>query len=824
MQASLYDGICPKRVRAFRYQVPFVFRSDSMAVLKRSQRLASFWESSYVRVFVALVLAFTAYVALSFYFINSYTNLLYDSRKQELKRLVEIGLNTIEPLRQQQRQGALSPEQARAAGVALVRRMTYTYGLGSNYLFMSDYVGDMLVQPFEPEKEGTSQWDLRDANGKYIIRELVAAAESPAGRGYVEYSYPPPGRKDPQTKVSYVVGIPEWDAYIGTGMYMEDIVAEQSLYMRNSLLLTGALAFVILGILILSLHPLMSSHSTLLQLFEQVQRHPDNLPSVPVERWRVGSEGWRLLSGLQSMFRRIESSQREVKDNQKRFTQVFHASPIPISITALADGQYVEVNDAWLQLFGYTRSEVEGASSLSLNVWVDPVQRNEMIAQLEDKGSLRDYEHLARTKAGQVRDLLVSAEVVELNHRLYNLSLLVDITERKQAHQELERRVAERTHELATLNAIAEVVSQSLDLKEIMNAALTKAMESMRMQVGTAYSLEEGQAPDEDKKLILAARQGLSAEFSKRVGTRRVRGTAIQVAAEAQKPVVWLVAHYPDLHIKEALELEGVRQVINVPLFAKGKFVGAFNLGTRQERTIAPEELALLAAIGQQVAVAVENAHLYHQAEQSAALAERSRLARELHDSVTQSLYGVTMYAEAAQLSLTAGSPLPAAEYLRELRDTAQEALREMRLLIFELRPPALEQRGLAAALQDRLETVEARGGVETSLQVEGTEGLPLTLQHELYHMAREALNNILKHAHAHKVQVHCIAGDRELCLEVCDDGVGFDPADQTKGGLGLAGMKERVQKIGGHLEIAASPGQGARLTVRVPLAPGEEG
>ncbi len=571
---------------------------------------------------------------------------------------------------------------------------------------MSDYVGDMLVQPFEPEKQGTSQWDLVDANGRYIIRELVAAAQSPAGLGYVEYRYPPPGRQDPQTKVSYVVGIPEWDAYIGTGMYMEDIAAEQSLYFRNSLLLTGALAFVILGILILSLRPLMSSHRTLLQLFEQAQRHPDDLPAVPVERWRAGSEGWRLLSGLQAMFQRIESSQRTVKDNQK----------------------------------------------------------------------------------------------------------------------ELERRVTERTRELATLNKIAEVVSQSLDLKEIMNAALVKAMATMHMQVGTAYSLEEGQEPDDDRRLILAARQGLSAEFSRRVGTRRVRGTAIQTAAEAQKPVVWLVANYPDPHVKQALELEGVRQVINVPLLAKGKFVGALNLGTRQERTIAPEELTLLAAIGQQVAVAVENAHLYNQAEQSAALAERSRLARELHDSVTQSLYGVTMYAEAAQLSLTAGNHPPAAEYLRELRDTAQEALREMRLLIFELRPPALEQRGLAAALQDRLETVEARGGVETSLQVEGTEGLPLTLQHELYHLAREALNNTLKHAHAHRVQVRCVAADRELCLEVCDDGVGFDPEDHSKGGLGLAGMKERVQKIGGRLDIAASPGKGTRLTVCVPLPSGEQG
>jgi GAF domain-containing protein len=219
-----------------------------------------------------------------------------------------------------------------------------------------------------------------------------------------------------------------------------------------------------------------------------------------------------------------------------------------------------------------------------------------------------------------------------------------DITELKQNQQVLERRVADRTHELAVLNEIAAVVSRSLDLKEILNAALNKAMETMQMEVGTAYSLQDSNGPDEDKTLLLAARYGLSDAFTQRVGPRKVKGSAIHVAAEAQQPVVWAVARYPDPGVKHALELEGVQQVINVPLFAKGQFVGAFNLGTRHERAILPEELSLLASIGQQIAVAVENAHLYDQAEQSAAIAERHRLSRELHDSVTQSLYSVTCY------------------------------------------------------------------------------------------------------------------------------------------------------------------------------------
>ena len=240
-------------------------------------------------------------------------------------------------------------------------------------------------------------------------------------------------------------------------------------------------------------------------------------------------------------------------------------------------------------------------------------------------------------------------------------------------------------------------------------------------------------------------------------------------------------------------------------------------------RPFTPEEISLLAAIGQQVGVAMENARLYEQAEQSAAIAERNRLAHELHDSVTQSLYSVTLYAEAAARLLTAGKQSEAADHLRELRDTAQEALREMRLLIFELHPPALAKSGLAGALQIRLDAVEGRGGMQTELQIEGVEHLSPPIQAELYHVALEALNNVLKHAKARHVRVHIQFLDTATCLEVGDDGVGFEPSVvQGGGGLGLEGMKERAQRIGAKLQIESVPGQGTKVVVEAPLTPAE--
>jgi PAS domain S-box-containing protein len=394
------------------------------------------------------------------------------------------------------------------------------------------------------------------------------------------------------------------------------------------------------------------------------------------------------------------------------------------------------------------------------------------------------------------------------------------------AYQTLEGRVRERTHELAMLNAVAAVVSRSLHLDEILSAALDQTMDGLGMEFGVAYRLE-GDAEDPSAPLCLSpvAQRGLSEDFVRLSSPAAISGPKFKGAATRGEPLVW-TAEDPalDLGVASGLRAEGVWQVVSIPLMSKSKWVGALYLGTGRERTFAPEQLSLMAAVGQQVGVAVENARLYEQAEQAAALAERSRLARELHDSVTQSLYSVTMYTEAAARLLVSGQGETAAEYLRDARDTAQEALREMRLLIFELRPLALEGSGLAGALQGRLDAVEKRAGVQAELRVEGVEGLadaewlPLAAQQELYYIAQEALNNSLKHARAQVLQVALRLQGGTVRLEVADDGVGFDPATADgRGGLGLRGMRERVQRLGGRLAIESAPGRGTRVSVEIP-------
>jgi PAS domain S-box-containing protein len=269
-------------------------------------------------------------------------------------------------------------------------------------------------------------------------------------------------------------------------------------------------------------------------------------------------------------------------------------------------------------------------------------------------------------------------------------------------------------------------------------------------------------------------------------------------------------------------EASEIRSELAVPLKIKGAVIGVLHVQSQNLAAFDEGDMTVLHSLAQQAAIAIENARLYEQAQQVATLEERQRLARELHDSVTQSLYGVTLYAEAAARTLSMGEPARAAEHLRVLRETAQEALREMRLLIFELRPPLLEQEGLVAAVRGRLEAVEGRAGLRVEMETAGEIAVPFEVQKELYRIAQEALNNVLKHAQAQCVTVTLAQSEGEIALEIADDGVGFDPR-VSRAGLGLPGISERVKILSGKLEIESAPGKGTRVQVVIPLENAEE-
>jgi signal transduction histidine kinase len=230
-----------------------------------------------------------------------------------------------------------------------------------------------------------------------------------------------------------------------------------------------------------------------------------------------------------------------------------------------------------------------------------------------------------------------------------------------------------------------------------------------------------------------------------------------------------------------------------------------------------PHHAQLAAVIAAQAAVAIENARLYTQAQELAALKERSRLARELHDSVSQALYGIALAARTSRTLLDRDPPR-AAEPLDYVLTLAEAGLAEMRALIFELRPESLEVEGLIAALDHQLAALHARHGIAVEASLGGTEpDVPYASKEAMYRVAQEALHNVVKHARASAVKVTLGADAEGLTLEVCDDGQGFEADGQFPGHLGLRTMQERAVGLGGSVRVQSTPGSGTRVHAWIP-------
>jgi len=260
--------------------------------------------------------------------------------------------------------------------------------------------------------------------------------------------------------------------------------------------------------------------------------------------------------------------------------------------------------------------------------------------------------------------------------------------------------------------------------------------------------------------------------------------------------------------------------LLALPLHVNGGIIGVLDV-VNKAGGFTDEDVRVMSVFANQAAMAIEHTRLQEQSEQLAVLEERQRLARELHDSVTQSLYSVTLYANAAALALAADKREVVADYLRELQETAQEGMRDMRLLIFQLHPPVLEAEGLVAALQTRLAAVEERAGLQTQFRVEGERRLPIAIEEDIYWIAQEALNNVRKHAEARHVVVHLHFMAKSVRLDVVDDGVGFDLETmraEGRGGGGLRSIAERTLRLGGQLTHRSAPGEGTQLTIEVAL------
>ena len=259
-----------------------------------------------------------------------------------------------------------------------------------------------------------------------------------------------------------------------------------------------------------------------------------------------------------------------------------------------------------------------------------------------------------------------------------------------------------------------------------------------------------------------------------------------------------------------------IRAWMGAPLATGESAIGLLTVDSRQPGAYADEDVQILQTFADQAAIAIENARLYERAQTVAIDEERQRLARDLHDSVTQSLYSLTLLSNGWGTMAEQGRLGDAVDCFKQLGEVSQQALKEMRLLIHQLRPPILEEVGIVGALQQRLDGVEQRASVETRLLTKGNvSDLPNDVEEQLFHIAQEALNNALRHAAATTITIWIREENGGVTLSVHDNGVGFDPNAATAG-MGLLTMHERAEAIGGQIAISVAPGHGTTVNVSV--------
>ncbi len=261
-----------------------------------------------------------------------------------------------------------------------------------------------------------------------------------------------------------------------------------------------------------------------------------------------------------------------------------------------------------------------------------------------------------------------------------------------------------------------------------------------------------------------------------------------------------------------------MRSFLGVPILSRGEIVGAFYLTDKQGpkgAVFSDEDEELIGMLATHAALALENAELHERSRELSTIEERKRLARELHDSVTQTLFSIGLTAEAAG-ALVESDPVRAKAELEHLQELTQAAMREMRSLIFELRPAELETDGLAAALRKHVDVLRRLHPQEIELSVAGERRLPAAVEKGLLRIAQEALGNALRHSGAERVELALDVRDSHAQLRVADDGAGFEVETARSRHLGLTSMRERAEALGGRLEIDSVAGRGTTVSVEV--------
>ncbi len=525
---------------------------------------------------------------------------------------------------------------------------------------------------------------------------------------------------------------------------------------------------------------------------------------------------------------------------ESRFEKVFHASPVALAMSTLAEGRIIDVNESWLELFGYRRDEVIGRSNLELNITVQPQARPALVQRARDEGVVRNHEMQVRRKSGEVRDLIVSAVRVDRGREDESwLSTQVDITERKRAEAERDRLLESATlargqaeAALDRLRAIQSITDNAV-AHPTLDAMLQELLARLRRALGADYSIVF--LLDEDRQMLYP--RVVEGQVHQGTSALRVplgKGVSGRVA-QTGKPMIVDDLSTVDLSGMEGFPAREIlafsQSMMAAPLQIEGKVNGVVAVGSARPRRFTQEELELLLLVADRAAPAVERGRLMETVntahDRLEALsrrlvqiqeAERAEIARELHDEVGQLLMGLNLMVEANELE--AGSSRG------EIKRVVNELIGRVRDLSVSLRPPMLDALGLLPALLWQIERFQAQSRIQVAFRHANLDRrFPSDIETAAFRIVQEALTNVARHASVDGVDVQVTAEATRLRVEIEDRGRGFDVDAALAGpSSGLAGMRERARLLGGRVTMESAAGAGTRLRLVLPLPRTEAG
>ncbi len=390
---------------------------------------------------------------------------------------------------------------------------------------------------------------------------------------------------------------------------------------------------------------------------------------------------------------------------------------------------------------------------------------------------------------------------------IHNASLYDDLRERDQA-------LTRRNQDLALLNSIAEALTSSLKLDEILQKTLSLVMDYMQVESGEIFLLEE-----DKQTLRLVLHRGQAAEAFWTRNRFAVGEGLVGLVAQSGEPLVSHDLANDVRYLRDAVVKVGFRQMACFPLTSSGNLVGVLSAVTRSTNPLDDHDIQVITAIGSWAGLAIENARLHNDARRLAVLEERDRIGMDLHDGIIQSIYGVGLVLEHARL-LATENPQKSQERIQQAIDSLNHTIRDIRSYILDLRPRQLGNENLLDALKRLALEFRANTLAEATLGGDPDEIKDISQAQSLvlFHICQEALANAAKHARAKKVEIRVWATSERFLLEVRDNGRGFDMKKMSITlGHGLSNMHTRAQHLGGDVEICSVVGEGTSILAWLP-------